>query len=161
VFTDEDEQRLKAFTAQIAIALENSKLFDDVRRMKDYNDAILESMSNGVITLDPSSKVVTCNASGGRIWECAPQSLIGDRLGDLLGEASAWILAKIDDVRSSGVSEVYPDASVSLRGVEKSVNLTIMPLVAEGSAREIGSMLMFEDISAEKRMMSTMSRYMD
>jgi len=28
IFTDEDEQRLKAFTAQIAIALENSKLFD-------------------------------------------------------------------------------------------------------------------------------------
>ena len=39
IFTDEDEQRLKAFTAQIAIALENSKLFDDVRRMKDYNDS--------------------------------------------------------------------------------------------------------------------------
>ena len=56
IFTDEDEQRLKAFTAQIAIALENSKLFDDVRRMKDYTDAMLQSMSNGVITLDPQER---------------------------------------------------------------------------------------------------------
>ena len=30
-FTDEDEQRLRAFTAQISIALENAKLFDDVQ----------------------------------------------------------------------------------------------------------------------------------
>ena len=30
-FTDEDEQRLRAFTAQVPIALENAKLFDDVQ----------------------------------------------------------------------------------------------------------------------------------
>ena len=65
IFTDEDEQRLKAFTAQIAIALENSKLFYYVRRMKDYTDAMLQSMLNGVITLDPKNAVVTCNASAG------------------------------------------------------------------------------------------------
>ena len=59
VFTQEDEQRLKAFTAQVAIALENSKLFDDVQRVKSYNDSILQSMSNGVITLDAAGKVVT------------------------------------------------------------------------------------------------------
>ena len=114
IFTDEDEQRLKAFTAQIAIALENSKLFDDVRRMKDYNDSILESMSSGVITLDPQSRVVTCNAAGGRIFGCAPQSLIGEELEGLLDETSAWILEKIADARSAGVSEIYPDATVTL-----------------------------------------------
>ena len=31
-FTDEDESRLKAFTQQVAIALENAKLFDDVSK---------------------------------------------------------------------------------------------------------------------------------
>src|SRR5262249_48524577 len=161
IFTDEDEQRLKAFTAQIAIALENSKLFDDVRRMKDYNDSILESMSSGVITLDPSSKIVTCNGSGGRIWGSPPSSFVGEQLDTLLHEGSHWIIDKIEDVRSTGLSEVYHDATVALRGTERSVNLTIMPLVADGGGKEIGSMLMFEDISSEKRMMSTMSRYMD
>ena len=63
-FTAEDEQRLRAFTAQVAIALENAKLFDDVQRVKNYNDAVLESMTNGVITLDDEGRVVTCNAAG-------------------------------------------------------------------------------------------------
>ena len=51
-FNDEDESRLKAFTAQVSIALENAKLFDDVQNMKNYNESMLESMSNGVITLE-------------------------------------------------------------------------------------------------------------
>jgi adenylate cyclase len=161
VFTDEDEQRLKAFTAQIAIALENSKLFDDVRRMKEYNDNILQSMSSAVITLDPGSKVVTCNAAGGQIWNCDPQSLIGEKLDALLDEGSTWIVDKIREARAAGKSEIYPDATVTLNGVAKSVNLTIMPLLPDANAKEVGSMLMFEDISAEKRMLSTMSRYMD
>ncbi len=161
IFTDEDEQRLKAFTAQIAIALENSKLFDDVRRMKDYTDSMLQSMSNGVMTLDPKANIVTCNASGGRIWECGPDSIVGKPLAELLDPGSRWILEKIEEVSSRQESELFPDATVTLGGVRKSVNLTIMPLRSEDNDKEIGSMLMFEDISSEKRMMSTMSRYMD
>jgi adenylate cyclase len=161
VFTDEDEQRLKAFTAQIAIALENSKLFDDVRRMKEYNDAILESMSSGVVTLDAGGKVVTCNVAGGRIFDLAAGAIVGEKLEALLDPAGAWILDKLAEVRASGKSGVFPDATVTLRGVTRSVDLTIMPLLAERDAKESGSMLMIEDLSTEKRMMSTMSRYMD
>ena len=63
-FTEEDEQRLRAFTAQMAIALENAKLFDDVQNMKNYNESMLQSMSNGVITLNDDGTIVTCNAAG-------------------------------------------------------------------------------------------------
>ncbi len=70
-FTNEDESRLKAFTAQISIALENAKLFADVQNMKNYNESMLESMSSGVLTLDETEKIVTCNAAGLRILHVA------------------------------------------------------------------------------------------
>ena len=158
VFSDEDEQRLKAFTAQIAIALENSKLFDDVQRVRTYNESMLQSMSNGVVTLDPAHKIITSNAASARIWE---DDLRGRMLKDLLGEDSQWVIERIDAVKASGVSDTLPDATVKLGAVTKSVNLTVMPLVAAESDKELGSMLMFEDISTEKRMKSTMSRYID
>ena len=41
-----------------------------------------------------------------------------------------------------------------------SVNLTVLPLVS-GEAKKLGTLVMIEDISTEKRMKSTMSRYMD
>ena len=159
VFTDEDEQRLKAFTAQVAIALENSKLFDDVRRVKNYNDSMLSSMSNGVITLDPATKIVTSNAAANRMWETS--ALTGQALADLLHEDSKWILDKIKAVQQTHESDIFPDAAVTFAGISKSVNLTVSPLISEDSDKELGSMLMFEDISSEKRMKSTMSRYMD
>ena len=68
-FSAEDESRLKAFTAQVAIALENAKLFDDVQKIKNYNESMLESMSNGVITLDERETIVTCNSAGARIMK--------------------------------------------------------------------------------------------
>ena len=46
-FTEEDEQRLKAFTAQISVGLENAQLFADVQNMKNYNDSILQSAAWG------------------------------------------------------------------------------------------------------------------
>jgi adenylate cyclase len=158
VFSDEDEQRLKAFTAQIAIALENSKLFDDVQRVRTYNESMLQSMSNGVVTLDPAHKIITSNAASARIWE---DDLRGRKLDELLGPDSHWVIERIDAVKASGTSDTLPDATVQLGAISKSVNLTIMPLVAAESDKELGSMLMFEDISAEKRMKSTMSRYID
>ena len=42
-FTDEDEKRLKVFTAQLAISLENAKLFDDIQNMKNYNEGVLRA----------------------------------------------------------------------------------------------------------------------
>ncbi|HSV28202.1 MAG TPA: GAF domain-containing protein, partial [Candidatus Omnitrophota bacterium] len=45
-FTADDEARLKAFVSQISIGLENAKLFDDVQNIKNYNESILESMTN-------------------------------------------------------------------------------------------------------------------
>ncbi len=160
-FTSDDEQRLKTFTAQIAIALQNSKLFDDVNRMKAYNDSVLQSMSNGVMTLDAGGKIVTANNAIGRIFGTTATELQGKQLPDLLDDDSRWIIERIERVKSAGAGDLFPDADVTLQGVSKSVNLTIMPLLAENDDAKLGSMLMLEDISGEKRMKSTMSRYMD
>src|SRR5439155_1421600 len=76
-FTAEDESRLRAFTAQIASALENAKLFSDVHAMKNYNAAMLESMSNGVITFDEEGRANTCNAAGTRILRPGEEEVLG------------------------------------------------------------------------------------
>ena len=86
VFSDEDEQRLKAFTAQISISLQNSKLFDDVQRVKNYNESMLQSMSNGVLTMDPKGVVVTCNTAALKIWEAGESDFVGKNMQDLVGD---------------------------------------------------------------------------
>ena len=159
-FTVEDEQRLKAFTAQVSIALENAKLFADVQNMKNYNESMLESMASGVLTVDGDDRIVTCNAAGLRILDADVDSVIGRSARDYFAETNDWVLKRLVRVRETRDINVTMDASLELAADVKSVNLTVVPLIS--IAREsLGSMLMFEDISAEKRVKSTMSRYMD
>lgn len=159
-FSIEDESRLRAFTAQISIALENAKLFADVQQIKNYNEAMLESMSNGVITLDSQEKIVTCNAAGLRILQTDAAGIVGRPAADFFGPANAWVMDKLRQVEEMQTAEHLMDAELVLSGETRSVNFSVQPLLSVEKKR-IGWMLMFEDISSEKRLRSTMSRYMD
>jgi len=160
-FTEEDEQRLKAFTAQVAIALENAKLFDDVQNMKNYAEGMLESMSNAVITLDEDGKIATCNSAGYRIMGVKSADILGKIAADYFVGDNAWIMEKVKSVQETQQSEVMMDRPVSFRGESQSINATVLPLISVENGKTLGTLIMIEDISTEKRMKSTMSRYMD
>jgi adenylate cyclase len=159
-FSAEDESRLKAFTAQVAIALENAKLFDDVQKIKNYNESMLESMSNGVITLDETDTIVTCNSAGTRILKQPFSEIIGRSAQEFFGGKNAWIIERIEKVRSDKEANLAMDVELAFGERLISVNLTILPL-ASGDGKQLGTLLMIEDISSEKRVKATMARYMD
>ncbi|MBW1781753.1 MAG: GAF domain-containing protein [Deltaproteobacteria bacterium] len=159
-FTQEDESRLKAFTAQVSIALENAKLFDDVQNMKNYSEGMLESMSNGVITLNEDGKIVTCNSAGMRIMQVSPEAVLERPSHEFFTGPNAWLLEKVKRVEETQASDVTMDAELEFKGGKISANLTVLPLVSI-EQKKLGSMIIIDDISAEKRMKSTMSRYMD
>ncbi|MGV8056456.1 MAG: GAF domain-containing protein [Smithellaceae bacterium] len=159
-FTKEDEMRLKAFTAQIAIALENAKLFDDVQNMKNYNEGMLESMSNGVITLNEDGKIITCNTAGLRIMKVSQPETLNRKVEEFFSGVNAWVLEKIERVGKTQSQDVIMDADLAFGGAKLSVNLTILPLMSV-EKKKLGTMIVIEDISSEKRMKSTMSRYID
>lgn len=159
-FTKEDEMRLKAFTAQVAIGLENAKLFDDVQNMKNYSEGMLESMSNGVITLNEDGKIITCNTAGMRIMKVSPSEILNRKVEEFFSGVNAWVLEKIERVGKAQVQEVLMDADLAFGEARLSVNLTILPLMSI-EKKKLGTMIVIEDISSEKRMKSTMSRYID
>ncbi|MEE2959514.1 MAG: adenylate/guanylate cyclase domain-containing protein [Myxococcota bacterium] len=159
-FNAEDESRLRAFTAQIAIALENAKLFNDIQNIQNYTNSMLQSMSNGVLTCDENGTIVTCNRAGASIFSIRRDDLLGKPIEFLLSEGNSWLVDRIRRVHQTGETDELHDAEIPIRKATISLNITIMPLV--GSKREkLGTLVMLEDISNEKRVMSTMSRYMD
>lgn len=158
-FTAEDEARLKAFTAQVAIALENASLFEDVQNIKNYNQSILESMTSGVITLDDEGRVHTCNAAGYRILRTTEAELLERPASEVFGGANAWVLEHVAKA-TERATDVVMGAEMVFAGEKVDANLTVQPLMSLKGKR-LGTMVMIEDISDEKRMRSTMSRYMD
>jgi adenylate cyclase len=159
-FTADDEARLKAFTSQISIGLENAKLFDDVQNMKNYNEGMLESMSNAVITLDEDGKIVTCNAAGYRILKVAPDDILQKKIDEFFTGSNAWIVERVKGLSKGQGPDVMMDAEMEFGGEKINLNSTVLPL-HNTKGQHLGSMIMLEDISTEKRVKSTMARYMD
>ncbi|HEX2570836.1 MAG TPA: GAF domain-containing protein [Polyangia bacterium] len=174
-FTAIDEKRLRAFSAQAAIAMENAQLFDEVNRIKNYNESILQSMSNGVITVDEAGTIIKVNAAACRLLrKKEPGEVEGQNVHNFFAGPNAWITEAVEAVQRTGQPKVTVGADLLLiddpvsmndswQARMASVNLSVVPLGSEGAGeakKQLGCMLMIEDITNEKRLRSTMSRYM-
>ena len=159
-FGEVDESRLNAFGSQCAIALENAQLFEDVLNARNYNESILKSLSNGVVTLDTELRIIKANLAAERIFGWRDGAPLDTPVGKAFGDDNRWIADSIDKVASKGEIDLILDSDVSLAdGSIISVNAATVPLI-DINDQSIGFMLIFEDISREKRVKSTMSRYM-
>ncbi|MBL8552785.1 MAG: GAF domain-containing protein [Phenylobacterium sp.] len=163
-FSAKDEARLKAFAAQIAVSLENAKLFDDVLSIKNYNESILQSTSNGIVTVDAEAKVVTANDPALALLGLARETVIDRPSWELFQGANHWISESLAKTLATGETHLAVDAELTRGGPDgdgttASVNLTTLPLM-DSNQEQIGSMIVLEDITEEKRVRSTMSRYM-
>jgi len=163
-FTARDEKMFAAFSTQVSVALENARMFDDITNMKNYNENMLESMSNGIISLDDDGKINTFNRAALKIFlkkrysdsipiHCA--SIIKSVL-----EKNTWIMASINKVMRTKKIDLSMDAELIVNDDRNvSINLTVVPLINIQKVL-IGSLLVFEDITQEKRLKTTMARYM-
>lgn len=164
-FTAIDERRLRAFSAQASVAMENAQLFDEVERIKTFNESILESITNGVLTVNRSGLITKANTAAlrllGRLG--APDVVIGQAARSFFRDENAWIAEQVAEVQRTGEPSVTMDADVVFEGGRPgmtSMNLAVLPF-KDPKKGEQGSLLMIEDITREKRMKATFSRYMN
>lgn len=160
-FTERDELRLRSLAAQAAVAVDNARLLDDVLDEKSYTESILSSLSDGVISLDDRLRVARVNAAGCRILGWREDEVRGRLLSEVLpGEENEWEIALVEGVATSRRPDSAEDALLHLPdGRPASVNLTAVPLTnAKGAA--LGSLVVVEDITSEKRVRGTMARYL-
>ena len=155
-----DERRLHAFCAEAAVSIENARLFEEVSAERNYNESILRSMSNAVLTLDADGILRKVNESATRILRREERQLVGRALGDLFVGRNAWVKGSLDKVRAAGKTDITVDTDLFIEGAGSvAIDLTTVPLVSM-SDQPIGYMLMMEDITLERRMRNTLSRYM-
>ena len=173
-FTTEDEARLRAFTQQVAIALENAQLFEDVAKERIYNHSMLESMSNAVVTINDEGKIITCNKAGLKIFRVVPTEIINKSAEQFFRDGRSWMLEKIHQCNESKENILLMDVTFEVETDDKSnkeivsSNVSFLPLESEDpdgrmekGSGHLGTLIVIEDISDEKRMKSTMSRYID
>lgn len=161
IFTEEDEQLLDALGSQTTIALENSRLFEEVRFMKNYNDSILRTMETGVVTLDPGGKLAYSNGAALKIFSGADSYEPGQMFSQFFGaELNPELVADID--RSLKTGEAFTTYDLKYRkGDDEAMNINLHALpLPDSKDKSLGVVIIADDITQEQRLMSTLCRYL-
>lgn len=134
---------------QLAVALENAKLYTEVRNSRIYNDLLLDYLVNGVIATDVQRKITVCNREAARILRVDPDRLQRRHIGVL-----PLSLFEILDQTFSGEKEIR-DRQISLPGdgVTEETPLNVGSALVRGHTGEpLGALLVFNDLTAVRKL---------
>ena len=161
IFKRIDEDRLRAFSAQAAIAIENAQLFNEVITIKNYTESMIESMSSGIMSTNEDGIVIRANSTAATLLgKNDIDSLLGVDINVLFKAQNEWIATSAFKAIQEGISDEALDVNLVVgEGLSININLKTQSL-SNFEGEKIGCLLVFEDITEEKRLRSTMARYM-
>ncbi|AFY44746.1 adenylate/guanylate cyclase domain-containing protein [Nostoc sp. PCC 7107] len=166
-FDRNDEDFMEAFNIQAGVALQNAQLFATVKQQEQMQRDILRSLSNGVISTDKSGCIIAANESAKRLLGLESEDrlegkLINEAIAIKEGDFSKWCQDALqgDDIKRR--QQYYPDRTLVNTDTEQhSINLSINSIADASDQQQVrGALVVMEDISDEKRLKSTMYRYM-
>ncbi|HDQ72880.1 MAG TPA: PAS domain S-box protein, partial [Chloroflexi bacterium] len=149
---------LSALAWQAAIALENARLFDDVRRqrdeisrMKHYMDNIFASIASGVITIDDQDVLTTFNRAAEKILGLSSQQAVNHPYQQALSFLRYTPLPTlIQDVRQHQQAYVAQEISLNLpKGNQRYLSISLSPLQSNHHDTQ-GVAIVMEDVTEKK-----------
>ena len=159
-FTARDAQRLSAFAAQAAIAIDNANLFAAVIEARNRNESILASMSSGVVTLQDGGRTARFNAAALAILGLSGSAEDADTgLAAALAADNPELTSEVAAVSAGGHPRSLLDHEIVTPGKGRiSANVSLVPL--RDGERVSGVLMMIDDISTSKRLEGAMRRFM-
>lgn len=167
-FNRNDQEFMKAFNIQAGVALQNAKLFATVKQQEQMQRDILRSLSNGVISTDKEGRIIAANESAKKLLgltdlDCLEGRAVAELIQLEQGDFSRWFATALTATDDKTRQQYYPDQTLlPVFGQEQhSIHLSINTIADANDSRKIsGALVVMDDISDEKRLKSTMYRYM-
>lgn len=167
-FNRNDQEFMKAFNIQAGVALQNAKLFATVKQQEQMQRDILRSLSNGVISTDKEGRILAANESALALLGLQEgSSLEGKPITELISIEKAnfahWFQSALSAKDEKSRQQYYPDQTLqAVHGQEQhSIHLSINTIADANDNQQVsGVLVVMDDISDEKRLKSTMYRYM-
>lgn len=150
VFTTEDIGLLGTLANQTALALDNARLYDEVVNMKDYSEEILQSMINGVLTVDTKGRIVTYNAMA--------EKITGRKTSEVLGQSCEELWGKKGEITKVVASTLKERCYVNFESSIASPERGLVPvsfsstILRDHQGKKIGALLTIQDLTEVKEL---------
>ncbi|MBL8164896.1 MAG: GAF domain-containing protein [Anaerolineae bacterium] len=153
LFKPHDLNLLQAFANQAAVAIENARLFEALRRQvaqmsetRDLLTSIFASIANGVITLTRDGQIDSCNRAAEVIIHKSGESIIGHTLDEVLPSLDGPFHTAVQQVREAGTRELVK-VELDISGLGRRYwNVVISPL-RDANQMTQGVAIVLDDIT--------------
>jgi PAS domain S-box-containing protein len=154
--TSEDWELLTTIASPVALAVENATLYNqaslrtqELERLKDYSENIIESLTVGVAVLDQNGRVIGWNRVLEETFARKKENVIGNTLMHVLGPENFGSIFPPDTQRDFHLlSEIPMDMS---SGEKRMFDIAKTPLL-DNRLNPYGTVIVFEDITDKIRL---------
>ncbi|MCY4146394.1 MAG: GAF domain-containing protein [Chloroflexi bacterium] len=155
LFKENELNLLTSFGQQAAVAIENARLFEEIRaqtalieEMQVRLSNIFASIGSGIITIDSQDRVIMCNLATEALTGKSAEAAIGLLLSDLLPPVSSDFYAEIERVRREHTPHIWAERFCHM---ERECYWQVVASPLRGDDRMIsGLALVIDDLTERK-----------
>ncbi len=167
LLSSEDLEILRTISGYIAVAVENSRLYeeqqthnDELALLKEFNESIVESVNVGLLAVDEDGRVIRCNSPFEQMIGRNRDEVVGRRVEDIFDESFALNLENILGKSRWHLTEIrnaYKLHTFDADGKSLILNVAVAPLRSV-SNQHTGAIIVLENVSSRVKLEETLQQ---
>jgi two-component system NtrC family sensor kinase len=161
LLSSEDVEILRTVSGYVAVAIENSLLYQEqeeraaeLKLLKEVNESIVESINVGLMAVDLNGRVTHSNSALEEILEIGRDDAMGKRVEELFAEDFADTLQQVlgnEGWRLQRLRNIYKLHTATRTGRSLVLNIALAPLQGD-SLIQSGALVVLEDVTSRIRL---------
>jgi len=163
LWTADEKRLLKAIGSTISVGIENAQLYqaaqqelaerkraeEEIRRLKEFNEGIVQNMAEGIAVEDAEGYFTFINPAAATLLGYTPEELLGQHWTAIIPPDQHPIVQAANERRARGETDRYELQLIRKDGTRVPVIVSSSPRFEEG--RFAGTMAVFTDITERVR----------
>ncbi|MEW6109787.1 MAG: PAS domain S-box protein [Nitrospirota bacterium] len=153
-FKEEEIHFLEIISNMLVVSIERYELYIKTIMEKGLSEAVLQSVTDGIITIDNYGRVISINRAFEKIADMSSADAVGLPLCDIFrysdkNDNFRFLLGECIETALSGSSASREGDMVTVYGDNMAVNISSAPVLDE-NGKVIGAVNLLRDVSREK-----------
>jgi PAS domain S-box-containing protein len=167
LLSSEDLEILKTISGYIAVAIENSSLYqqqkqqtEELSMLKEFNESIVESVNVGLLAVDENGSITRCNSTFEEMMEMPRDEVVGRQFEQVFDEGFAYNLGNILGKSKWHLTEIrnaYKMHATDSKGRSLMLNVAVAPLRSVTNSQS-GAIVVLENVTSRFKLEETLQQ---
>ncbi len=138
---------------------EQSKYLHEIERLRLHYRYLLDTLKAGIVVLDAADVVTNCNDTALGLWGLGGLRILGERLQNTdLVYRCPELATRVQASRVAGHQSISFECRVATESAERTLSVTIRPVLAEDNGERTGTIIYTEDITSREKLQDTIEQ---